>query len=82
MLTKMKVVKTVEVEVQGLKERIKEAVEKDTRSVQFIATAVGVSSATIYNLMNGKSDRVSLDTLQKLGEVLQADLGVEFSDVT
>ena len=74
----MKVAKTVTVEIPNLGVTIGAAVKKDARSVQVLATAVGISDATLYNIINEKHGQVKIETIERLENLLGIDLGVNF----
>jgi len=76
MRSAMQIFKTIEFPELGAK--IAEAVERDGRSVQVIATEVGISDATLYNLMKEKYLKVSLETVRKLEKALSVDWGIDF----
>lgn len=77
MKTAMKVAKTITVDVPNLGRKIGAAVKKDTRSVQVLATAAGISDATLYNIINETYSQVKIETIERLQEVLGIDLEIE-----
>lgn len=81
MQTKMRVIKTTGIDIPDLNSRIEDAIKKDSRSVQVIATEAGLSGAYIYNLMKNKPSSVDLEIIRKLESVLKVDFGIEFCDV-
>jgi ribosome-binding protein aMBF1 (putative translation factor) len=76
MRSAMQIFKTIEFPELGTK--IAEAVEQDGRSVQVIATEVGISDATLYNLMKEKYLKVSLETVRKLEKTLLVNWNIDF----
>ncbi|WP_315791691.1 helix-turn-helix transcriptional regulator [Fischerella sp. JS2] len=77
----MKVRRTVEKEVPGLGEKIKQAREADERSLEAICSEVGISRVYWYDI---EAERVRSalpeETLRKIEKVLGVDLGVKFND--
>ncbi|MBD2432189.1 MAG: XRE family transcriptional regulator [Mastigocladus sp. ERB_26_2] len=77
----MKVRRTIEKEVPGLGEKIKQAREADDRSLEAICSEVGISRVYWYDI---ESERVRSalpeETLRKIEKVLGVDLGVKFND--
>lgn len=76
MKTAMKVAKTITIDVPNLGSTLGAAVKKDPRSVQILATAAGISDATLYNIINETYAQVKIETIEKLEEVLGIDLGI------
>jgi Helix-turn-helix domain len=74
----VKVVRQLETYVPNLHERIKEAREKDGRSVQVLATLAGISTAYWYKLEAGTQKWISEDVLRRIEQVLGIDFGVNF----
>lgn len=72
----MKVTYLVEIEVEGLGDRIREARAKSGRSLVNICALVGMSTQNWYRIETEKQ-RLPLDTLRKIEKVLQVDLGVK-----
>lgn len=75
----MKVRRTVDKEVPGLGQRIKEAREADKRSVEAICSEVGMSRVYWYDI---EAERVRgalpEETLRKIEQVLGMNFGVDF----
>ena len=76
---RMKVKRTVEIDVQGLGERIKAAREADERSLEKICGEVGISRVYWYDI-EAERIRGSLpeDTLRRIENVLGKEFDVEF----
>lgn len=74
----MKVTKTITIEVPGLGAKIKEARERDYRSLKAICEAVGMSQMNWYRIEDEKQS-LPLETLRKIEKVLEVDFGVEMS---
>ena len=68
------------VSVPGLGARIKEAREKDSRSVQVLATLAGISIAYWYQIEAERRSWISEEILRSMEKVLGADFGVRFGD--
>jgi ribosome-binding protein aMBF1 (putative translation factor) len=73
--THMKVVKTIEVEVPDLPERIKIARVNDTRSIAEICRQLEMSTTHWYRIEHGIHS-MPLETLRRIEHVLNIDLGV------
>jgi hypothetical protein len=70
----MKVI--IEKEVASLRQQITDAVKtakNNGKSVQWIATTAGMSDAALYNIVGGKSDRISIDLLKNLETILEVE---------
>lgn len=74
----MDVVKQIRVTIPDLSQKIKEAREKDGRSVQVLATLAGISTAYWYQIEQGKRQWISEETLRGIERALGLDLGVRF----
>jgi transcriptional regulator with XRE-family HTH domain len=72
----MEVTKTVRVQVPSLKERIKEARSKDSRSITQLCAEAGMTTANWYRIESGKQS-LPIETLRKIEEVLGVDFGVD-----
>jgi hypothetical protein len=70
---------TVEIDAPELGAKIKAAIDQDDRSVQIISTGIGVSDATIYNIMGEKYDSVPLKTIRNLERFLDVNFGIDLS---
>ncbi|AFZ11327.1 helix-turn-helix domain protein [Crinalium epipsammum PCC 9333] len=79
MTNSMKVVKTLEVEVPRLGQRIKEAREADPRSLKEICKTVGMSQMNWYRIEDEKQ-MLPENKLRKIEQVLGVDFGVSFDD--
>ncbi|NMF66922.1 transcriptional regulator (plasmid) [Brasilonema octagenarum UFV-E1] len=77
----MKVRRTVDKEVPGLGQRIKEAREADERSLEVICAEIGISRVYWYDI---EAERVRNalpeETLRKIEKVLGVNLGVNFDN--
>ncbi|GJD22925.1 Transcriptional Regulator, XRE family protein [Rivularia sp. IAM M-261] len=76
----MNVVRQIKATVPDLCQKIKEAREKDGRSVQVLATLAGISTAYWYQIEQGKRQWISEDSLRGIEKALGIDLGVRFDD--
>jgi transcriptional regulator with XRE-family HTH domain len=79
MLRDMKVVRTIELDVPNLGERIKDARKSDSRSVTQIAGAAGMSVQNWYRIENERQT-LPENVLRMIESVLGVDLGVKFND--
>ena len=77
LLTRMKVVKTIEADFPGLGERIKEAREKDRRPLTTICNEMGMSAMNWYRIEKEEAKSLPLETLRRIEKVLDIDLGVD-----
>ncbi|MBR8832982.1 MAG: helix-turn-helix transcriptional regulator [Stigonema ocellatum SAG 48.90 = DSM 106950] len=75
----MKVIKTISIDVRGLGAKIRDARVADPRSLKAICKAVGMSQMNWYRIEEEKQ-KLPLETLRKIEEVLGVDLGVQFND--
>ncbi|WP_375496446.1 helix-turn-helix domain-containing protein [uncultured Nostoc sp.] len=76
----MDVVRQIKVTIPDLSHKIKEAREKDGRSVQVLATSAGISTAYWYQIEQEKRQWISEETLRGIEQALGLDLGVRFDD--
>lgn len=75
----MKVRRYIDLEVDGLGERIKKARKKDGRSVEVLAGAVGISRSYWHEIEGERMrDALSEEMLRKIETVLDIDTGVYF----
>lgn len=72
----MKVVKTTEIEVPGLGERIKQARLDDRRSLEEICQIIGMSKMNWYRI-EGEKQTLPIETLRRIEEVLGVSFDVE-----
>ena len=71
----MKVRVSRDIEIEGLGERIEEARRKDSRPVEVLAKAAGISRGYWYDLEKERiRQSLPLETLQKIEEVLNVQL--------
>ncbi|MDZ8261962.1 helix-turn-helix transcriptional regulator [Nostoc sp. ChiQUE01b] len=75
----MDVVRQIKVTIPDLSQKIKEAREKDGRSVQVLATLAGISTAYWYQIEQDKRQWISEETLRGIEQALGIDLGVQFN---
>ena len=80
MNTAMKVVRTIEVEVPNLGDRIKKAREKakasDGRSLTQLAALAGMTTANWYRIESEKFNSLPFETLKRMESALGTDFGV------
>lgn len=76
MSTAMKVVRTIELEVTGLGDRIKKARLNDKRSLTQLAALAGMTTANWYRIESEKFSSLPLETLKKIESALGIDFGV------
>ena len=76
----MKVRKTIDVKVPNLGERIKNAREKDARSLSTICRLIPMSTMNWYRIESEETKALPLETLRRIEEVLNTNFGVEFDD--
>ncbi|MGR3280314.1 helix-turn-helix domain-containing protein [Acaryochloris marina NIES-2412] len=79
MYSGVKVIRTLEIRVPGLGDRIKNAREKDSRSLSAICGAIGMSATNWYRIESEKQ-LLPEETLRKIESVLGVDFGVEFEE--
>lgn len=78
MTTLMKVRRVTEIEIPGLGKKIKAAREKDPRSLVEICQIVGMTTSNWYRIEKEITKFLPIETLKKIEEVLNVDLGVNF----
>lgn len=78
MTTLMKVRRVIELEIPGLGEKIKRAREQDPRSLVEICQIVGMTTSNWYRIEKEITKFLPIETLQKIEEVLNVDLGANF----
>ncbi|NEP13937.1 MAG: helix-turn-helix transcriptional regulator [Symploca sp. SIO1C2] len=76
----MDVVREIVVSAPGLGEKIKKAREKDTRSVQVLATLAQISTAYWYFIEQEKRSSITEENLRNIEKVLGVNFGVKFPD--
>lgn len=80
MNTVMKVVRTIEVEVPDLGDRIKKAREKakatNGRSLTQLAAMAGMTTANWYRIEGEKFNSLPFETLKRIESALDTDFGV------
>ena len=72
----MEVFKVIAVQVPGLGDRIKDAREKDKRSLAALCREAGMSRESWYNIESEKQ-KLPIETLRKIEQVLNVDFGIE-----
>jgi transcriptional regulator with XRE-family HTH domain len=68
------------IEVKDLGKKLKAAREKDTRSVQVLATLAGISMGYWYQIENEERKWISEEIVRSIESVLGVDFGVKFDD--
>lgn len=76
----MDVVRQIKVTIPDLSQKIKEAREKDGRSVQVLATLAGISTAYWYQIEQGKRHWISEESLRGIEKALGIDFGIGFDN--
>ncbi len=76
MSTAMKVVRTIELEVTGLGDRIKKARSSDKRSLTQLAALAGMTTANWYRIEGEKFNSLPFETLKRMESALDTDFGV------
>ncbi|MGK7895886.1 MAG: helix-turn-helix domain-containing protein [Xenococcus sp. (in: cyanobacteria)] len=66
------------VKVDSLPNQIREARQKDHRSVQLLATLANISTTYWYQLEAGKRSWVSEEVIRRIEKVLDTDFNVKF----
>ncbi len=72
----LKVIKTIEVEVPGLGNRIKEARMNDSRTLKAICEAAGMSPQN-WSRIERETQTVSVDVLHRIEVALGVDFGIK-----
>ena len=73
----MRVVKEISLDVPDLGMRIKEAREKDPRSLRAIAKAAGMTATNWLRIEAEENKSLPVETLRRIQNVLGAAFGVE-----
>ena len=79
MYSGVKVIRTLELSVPGLGDRIKNARENDPRSLSVICGAIGMSATNWYRIESEKQ-LLPEETLRKIESALNVDFGVKFDE--
>lgn len=80
-ITKMRIRLIKEIEVEGLGEKIKEARLDSRKSLEQICAEVGLSRTYWYDIEKETvRGTLSFENLQKIQEVLNLDLEINFDD--
>jgi transcriptional regulator with XRE-family HTH domain len=72
--------RVIRVDAPGIGARIKQARERDSRSVEELAKAADMTRANWYRIEREENDVLPEPTLRKIEEVLSVDFGVSFDD--
>ncbi|WP_445634557.1 Helix-turn-helix transcriptional regulator [Nostoc sp. DSM 114161] len=72
--------RVLRVDAPGIGAKIKNARERDPRSVDELAKAAGMTRANWYRIEREENDVLPEPTLRKIEEVLGVDFGVKFDD--
>ena len=81
MTVKVRRIVKQEIDIPGLGSQIKQAREADNRSVTELAKTVGISRNYWYQLeAESVLGGVAENTIKKIEEVLNIDLGINFDD--
>ena len=78
--TSMKIRKTIDIEVPGIGEKIKEARERDRRSLARICREIPMSQMNWYKIEAEETKALPIETLRRIEEILRVDFGVSFDD--
>jgi transcriptional regulator with XRE-family HTH domain len=76
----MKVRKVIEIEVERLGDRIRQAREADNRSLAEICRQIPMSTMNWYRIEAEETKSLPIETLRRIEEVLGVDFGVSFND--
>ncbi|MBL1177630.1 MAG: helix-turn-helix transcriptional regulator [Pantanalinema sp. GBBB05] len=75
----MRIRRSIDVEIEGLGEKIKKARKADGRPVEVLAGEAGISRAYWHDIEAERvRDALPEETLRKVEQVLNINLGVEF----
>ncbi|MEH2138559.1 helix-turn-helix domain-containing protein [Nostoc sp.] len=74
---KVRKIERKEIELPLLSEAIATAIKKSGLSVTQVCDAVGISRTYWYKVVNNKEEAIALETLRKIEQVLNVDLGVD-----
>lgn len=80
MLTNVQIERVTRIDVPGIGMRIKNARERDPRSVEELAKAANMTRSNWYRIESEDNDVLPEPTLRKIEEVLSVDFGVSFGD--
>lgn len=72
--------RVIRVDAPGIGARIKEARERDPRSVEELAKAADMTRANWYRIEREENDVLPEPTLRKIEEVLGVNFGVSFDN--
>ncbi|MGK7956712.1 MAG: helix-turn-helix domain-containing protein [Crocosphaera sp.] len=76
----MKVRKVIDQEIPNLGERIKEAREKDKRSLAKICREIPMTTMNWYKIEAEETKALPIETLRRIEEVLGVKFGVNFEE--
>lgn len=77
---KVQVERVIRINVPGIGKKIKDARERDPRSVEELAKAANMTRANWYRIEREENEILPEPTLRKMEEVLGVDFGVNFND--
>lgn len=80
MIKAMTVRKTIDREVLGLGDKIKEARLRDPRTLADICRQIDMSPMNWYRIENTETKALPLETLRSIEQVLGVDFGVTFEE--
>ncbi len=72
--------RVMRIDAPGIGAKIKEARERDLRSVEELAKAADMTRANWYRIEREENDVLPEPTLRKIEKVLGVDFGVSFND--
>lgn len=78
MVEKMKVRRTIDIEIPGLGKRIRQAREADRRSLAEICRQIPMTTMNWYKIESEETKALPIETLQRIEEVLNVDFGINF----
>lgn len=58
-----------------IKIKLKELLDRDERSLNWVANKTNLSYASLHKLVNNKTTSISFDVLEKLCALFQCDVG-------
>ena len=76
----MKVRKTIDIEIPSLGDKIREAREKDGRSLAEICRQIPMTTMNWYKIEAEETKALPIETLRRIEEVLGIDFGISFDE--
>ena len=76
----MKVRKTIDISVPNLGQKIREARERDSRSLSEICRQMQMSNMNWYKIESEETKALPIETLRRIEEVLGVNFGVDFDE--